>query len=92
MKDFSHVGHCFVLPADLFLACKVLLQFGQGNENVAGSSGGTASMNVKPLIFPAGAVLPFSVSTMVSGVISPALASPLSCPPVMLTRSPFSFV
>ena len=35
-------------------------------------------MNVKPLTFRAGAVFPSSVSTMVSGVIRPVLASPFN--------------
>ena len=40
------------------------------------------SRNVKPFTFLAGADLPFSASTIVSGVISPAMASPLSSLPV----------
>ena len=65
MKDCLHLGHSFVLPTDLVLACKVLLQCGQGKVNVAGSSGGTVSTNADSFIVSIKAGFSFSISITV---------------------------
>ena len=81
VKEVLHAGHFFVLPADLFLPCKVCLQFGQGKANVFNSSDGAGSGNDSPFTSLARPVRPMGSSTKVSCVIVPCKASCFSTLP-----------